>query len=230
MYNETEFERLHQCLLCPREYYLAYCLLDGWYENELVYSGRKGIIRRLLIEFLFSLPIILLFVLILIWHSFPPNGLLEMAMTDYVIVLLGILSSGCLHTIVWGYVKRYLKKVLSYCSRKQTKREFVLVTIGFCKIQKDEVAFLGITLSMLLSLVISLLSLAVLSLKGVTPQEEAIIKEWASVSFCSIFFSTLITVTYSQYRFFSRLSAGLEMILALKQYGVDDICEDEMTE
>lgn len=222
MYNETEFERLHQCFLCPRKYYWAYCLLDGWYENELVHSSKKGVLRRLLLEFLCSLPTVLLFS-ILIWYSFNSDKLLKISMIDCVIILSGLLGFVCLHEIVWGYTKRYLNELLSYCSREQTKRDFVLATNRFCKIQKEDATFLGIALGVLISIAMSFFALAIFSLEGVDSQNATILKEWLLLAFCSTFFSTLITITYSQYRFFNHLSAGLEMILASKQAESDGI-------
>lgn len=205
MYNETEFERLHQCFLCPRKYYWAYCLLDGWYENELVHSSRKGVLRRLLLEFLCSLPTVLLFS-ILIWYSFNSDKLLKISMIDCVIILSGLLGFVCLHEIVWGYTKRYLNELLSYCSR-----------------EKEDATFLGIALGVLISIAMSFFALAIFSLEGVDSQNATILKEWLLLAFCSTFFSTLITITYSQYRFFNHLSAGLEMILASKQAESDGI-------
>lgn len=225
MCNEKSFIRIHQWLLCPRSYYVAYCLLDGWYKNELVHPDRKGTIRRLLFKLLCSLPIIILFVAIWGWHYYSSDELLKMSMTDYVIILLGIFGSMCLHEIVWGHIKRYLKKVLSYCSRKQTKKEFILATNMFCKIKKDDAAFLGNILGVLMPMAVSLFALAIISLKGLESQSVAVLKEWTLVTFFSIFLSGLITVTYSQYRFFSHLSVGLEMIIASKRNESNDIGE-----
>ncbi len=213
MYDELEFSKIHRWLLCPRKHWLAYRLLDGWYENgSLNYFGDRSTLWRLFFELILVFPNIFLLLSIPACHFMFGKNFSRILEVDYLLILGGVLISICIHQIVWGKIKNYLKTLRSYCLGKETTTSFLLETNKFCIIHKNDAAFLGIIIGVLASFTISLISLEVISIIGV--QNSDFIKEYLSLCFSTTFFSSLMSVTYSQYRFFNYLSAELESIIA----------------